>query len=389
MLSTFIAGTRLIDTGLLLNSDILKEAIHLKDFTSDRLVLRLCEKSSIESIWHNFLNDSDDDDPLSVVATCLYLFFLQIFLMSVNGDNIPPVDRIVYMWSALIFFYSLKGLPSVTKGNVAAAAFGHVFLFLNAKVKFHRGCTTEWLEHLFGNARSSNREFTTGWFTFFVDKLCRRIQDICKHDIRPPNGTKGYMASFEGFMNSIQRMLAAVEKKKNASAENELNLFESQMESGSYTGLHDIKYRKFKVQTNDLGVDVTVPVDKHAKSVAEQTAPELIPILNKASAAMRKLLALFGVTKFPSFAENMKDLNDLRDAYFRVCDSVCQRKLTQMGLGKRSSISREESKEELGDGAPTQKGGLGCSVSPGKLSTLLPHICSSLLLHVILYYIAL
>ena len=70
-----------------------------------------------------------------------------------------------------------------------------------------RLCTTEPVEHYFGNVRQWKREFTVMEFLHYVEKLEISFAQMTKHDIKGSSAKKGYMSGLKGFVEKITMML--------------------------------------------------------------------------------------------------------------------------------------------------------------------------------------
>lgn len=85
------AGHALIDTGLLLMTDINKELVQITDYTSDGLVTELCSAKTLQSMLTQLQGEEGDH----VAALDLTLYFIHIALLAVNSkENIPASERI-------------------------------------------------------------------------------------------------------------------------------------------------------------------------------------------------------------------------------------------------------------------------------------------------------
>ena len=301
----FSIGTMHFDKGLFALTDIPFPLYNVSDYTSDALVLKLASRDSILQLFA--LRQKGHE----VAPIVLYLLFLRLYLMGVNGDNIPRQDRVIYLWSSLLYLTSVNGLADVTKSNLLKGVFGMIFLTYTKGVKCLRLATTEGLEHKFGEARQRNREFSASWFLYYVLKLARRMDAIAQYNLKSSHSSKGYGATSQGFQDAV---------RKDASRGTCSDSFDTAEEI--------------------LEVDFTQPL-------VFQIAPLLIPILNKVTPAMKNLLTLFGVKDFNPLFGDLTSSADLHKMYYAFMDSVTRRKLDAAGLEpSRRERTVEESKVE-------------------------------------------
>lgn len=127
-------GKYIIDTELLRLAGVAKLLWRIKDFASDLLVLKLASYDTVDK-----LSSLVNEDPGSVGVLCATLFFMRARLCAVNSKTLGCRDRMVLMWSAMLWHTSLgysstfktnqaNMLPS--KRNCVVEAIGFMFLFV-------------------------------------------------------------------------------------------------------------------------------------------------------------------------------------------------------------------------------------------------------------------
>eukprot|EP00918_Siedleckia_nematoides_P101514 GHVU01221756.1.p1 GENE.GHVU01221756.1~~GHVU01221756.1.p1 ORF type:complete len:529 (+),score=56.22 GHVU01221756.1:54-1589(+) len=194
--SIITMGNGLVDPGLLMAAGIKKDLYQVSDFASDGIVLQLCSGATMGKLQALL----PYEDVISVLVTALTLFFIRIFLVGVN-TKLLIVDRPCLLWSALIWLTSLRGLNVTTKRNVATSIIGCVFLCLQRGIRAPRLCTTEPLEHTFGNLRQRRREFTVKELIEHMSRLETSFKNMTLHDIKVGGGGEGVY----GWVPGVQR----------------------------------------------------------------------------------------------------------------------------------------------------------------------------------------
>ena len=79
-------------------------------FASDRLLLELFSFESTHKIKIVDVTPSEDKSIIS-----LALFFLRLSLYVVNGNQVPPIHRAMFVWSAALLLNSLSGVSEISK----------------------------------------------------------------------------------------------------------------------------------------------------------------------------------------------------------------------------------------------------------------------------------
>ena len=75
----------------------------------------------------------------------------------------------------VIWFTSIGGAFVITKRNLVAEVVSFVFIVMCSDITKPRYCTSEPVEHFFGQLRTMIREFTSMEFAQLVEKLNRRL----------------------------------------------------------------------------------------------------------------------------------------------------------------------------------------------------------------------
>ena len=95
---------------------------------------------------------------------------MHLQLYSVNGKSISSSHRVVYLWCSMLWLTSICGASIITKRNVVSAIIPLIFLCIRDDVQHSRFCTSEAIEHTFGNNRLICREFTVLNFCQLIEK---------------------------------------------------------------------------------------------------------------------------------------------------------------------------------------------------------------------------
>ncbi len=97
----------------------------------------------------------------------------------------------------MLFFTSTSGISMTSKRNIVSETIGNLFLILQKNIKKVRHCTSETSEHVFGNMRMGNREFSVGDFCLLAEKEVRRMKTMFEGDLSPSKtANRGYSATF-------------------------------------------------------------------------------------------------------------------------------------------------------------------------------------------------
>ena len=107
-------GVILVDTGALCEAKILQELWRVKNYASDLLVLKLASAETVTALMRLLFNDPD-----SMKALCLTLFFMRTHLFATNSVGVVEENtRRMMMWSSLIFFLHIDGAHMTTKKKI-------------------------------------------------------------------------------------------------------------------------------------------------------------------------------------------------------------------------------------------------------------------------------
>ena len=190
-------GNYVFDVGILIKAGVSKELIRISDWASDYLVLNL----SSHNICEKVLNVETSDISTKCI-TLLTLCFQRAHLFAINCKQaLKNTDRVKLLWSSLIYFLHLHGVSIVTKRNWIMCVLTNSFLLMRSDVVEPHRTTSEPVEHVFGNARSIDREFTVKTWGEIVRKIHERFRLMYKNDFqRIRNKKKGY-ASLEVIAN--------------------------------------------------------------------------------------------------------------------------------------------------------------------------------------------
>jgi len=141
----------------------------LADFACDRLVLDLCSADTVSKILN-----LEDEDPVTNITLCLTLYFMRVRLFAVNcKGQLSANERIVMLWSSLVFMIHIDGAFITTKRNLINECIGLCFLIMRDDVIQPHRLTSEPSEHTFALVRTMVREFTVLDFENLVRKLDR------------------------------------------------------------------------------------------------------------------------------------------------------------------------------------------------------------------------
>ena len=104
----------LIDTGLVPIASIQQELWIVKDFASDLLVLRLASAETAIKIMSVPRVEKE-----SCLATLLSLYFMRVHLYAVNARGLNAKQRVILLWSSMLFIMQVDGIHKTTKRNWA------------------------------------------------------------------------------------------------------------------------------------------------------------------------------------------------------------------------------------------------------------------------------
>ena len=270
-----IIGHFMVDSYLLRVAGVSNDLIRPNDFASDLLVTRLAAFDTIQKlsgVGHMFGSTSEGDK--GVMA--LTLFFIRLHLHAVNGKTVPARHRVVYLWCSMLWFTSIGGASVITKRNLVAEVVSFVFIVMCSDITKPRYCTSEPVEHFFGQLRTMIREFTSMEFAQLVEKLIRRLEKMYKYGFsssRDPQ--KGYSATFRNYFN-------------------------------------------YSVDESQALMEGTVEILQDGDYVANQLWPTVSELIEYSSNLMEPFLRTLGVTNDDDrspFCRSFVSLKDLRDEF--------------------------------------------------------------------------
>lgn len=198
------------DVGLLNEAGVQKSLFVVDDFASDNLVLQLCSPKTIEKLL-----ECDSSESNNVCFMIMTLFFLRVFLISVNSETIPRMTRLRLLWMSLQFLTSLEGIHETTRQNFAKSAIATMCLVAQNNISKIRLCTSEPNEHFFGNMRCHIREFTLVDLVYYASKLEKVFCDMTTYDLKSNTSKSGYMHGFAGFASALQKLVDTCQNSQN------------------------------------------------------------------------------------------------------------------------------------------------------------------------------
>ena len=124
--TTIVSGGKAIfDVGILHLAGVLQELFRVSDYTSDVLVLQLCSSSTITKLLTLLL--TSNKDPLNTSFMAITLYFLRSYICAYNSVDLFCEVRVTMLWSALMWFSSLKGVHQQSKNNFITSCLGVIF----------------------------------------------------------------------------------------------------------------------------------------------------------------------------------------------------------------------------------------------------------------------
>ena len=273
-----MAGEALFDVSILRIAGVSPELYKVNDYTSDIVVLKLCESDTIHKLIQ--LMENGGEDPLNVAFMAMSLYFLRMFLCAFNTVDITAEARVTMLWSSLMWFSSIEGIHDLSHNNFNTVCIGGIFLCMQKRVRNLRMTTTEPLEHMFGTARSWRREFTVNEFIIYSNKLEMIMNNVINNDMKMGTSSKGYMNGFAGFASAVKNLQEKLKKE-------------------SFTG-----------EQNDLAVEVD-----YSKSISTQIEPTLIEIIERTQKPIINLLKMFGIKKVSRYCEPISSILDICGIY--------------------------------------------------------------------------
>ena len=272
-------GKYMINPSLLQLGGVSDDLIRPKDFASDNLVKALVNFGTIKKMVtaKSDCGSTRDGDKAVLAIT---LFFMGLQLHSVNGKATPPNHRVVYLWCSMLWLTSICGTSIVTKRNVVSAVIPLIFIFIRPDVQHSRFCTSEPIEHTFGNNRAICREFTVLNFCQLIEKQMRRLKLMYQHKFCPSRDPKkGYQATYADF-------------------------FEYSMSAGS------------KRDSDD-----NVHMFDDSDFIAKELWDTVRKLISHSNNLMTNLFNVVGVLReeLSPFCREFKSAEDLRDEFIKFC----------------------------------------------------------------------
>ena len=153
--------------------------------------------------------DSCNQDFQTQVTMCYTLYFQRLHLFAVNyKGRIPAEARIKMLWSSLVYFLHMDGVHILTKRNWILGVVPMIFMMMRADVMNPSRLTSEPNEHVFGQLRTMDREFTVNKFVLLVEKLERRFKSILEGKLKSSRDPqKGYAATFDTFLQTMDEAI--------------------------------------------------------------------------------------------------------------------------------------------------------------------------------------
>ena len=301
-------GNAIFDVGILSLAGVPQELYRVNDYASDVLVLKLCSSATINKLLNLLLNSNED--PMNIGFMAITLYFLRSFICAFNTIDISCEGRVTMMWSALMWFSSLKGIHPLSKNNFITSCLGGIFLATQKKVRNLRLTTTEPIEHAFGTARSWRREFTVNEFLIYCNKIDYIMKNVVEHDIRTSTSQKGYMHGFQGFANVVKEMNSKLSKK------NVPNVVDS--------------------WAVDVDYNSTVPI-------IEQISSKVVKAIKRIQGPILNLMRLFGMNDISSYCSSIDSVNDICSIY----QSMSRQHSTISNVDNRTSNRNEQNADEM------------------------------------------
>ena len=152
-------GRFMIDADLLRLAEVSRSLWRPEDFSSDLLVEALIKVENIIKVIkvESPIGSTVDGDKGALAVT---MFMMSLHSYAVNSKECKAKHRAIYLWTTMIWFTSINGVSLVTKRNIVTETMSMMFLVVRDDVIYTRYCTSEMIEHHFGNCRGDKREFT-------------------------------------------------------------------------------------------------------------------------------------------------------------------------------------------------------------------------------------
>ncbi len=201
-------GTTIIDPELLHLAGVAHDLWQVKDFASDLLILKLASADTVEKLCSLV-----DEDQGCIGVICATLYFMRARLCSVNSKSVCYRDRLILMWSSMLWTTSLgykstyktnQATMLANRRNIATEAIAFVFLFVREDIVNPRRCTSEPCEHTFGGWRTDRCEATLEETIWIEEKRQRKVNAIYDGGLSVSRDPKksGYQATWANFVTS-------------------------------------------------------------------------------------------------------------------------------------------------------------------------------------------
>jgi hypothetical protein len=275
-------GKYMVDAFLLRIAGVAMDLWRPNDFAADLPVLKLASFATIQKLSQSNSPDFGSTSEGDKGVLALTLFFVRLHLHAVNGTSVPAKHRVIYLWCSMVWLTSISGASMITKRNIVAETISFAFIMMSSDVSKPRYCTSEPVEHTFGQLRTMIREFTTLEFAQLYEKLIRRLEKMYKFGFNPsrdPN--KGYSSTFRN-------------------------------------------YFKYSVATKQPLMEGTVQLLMNGDFVAKQLWSAVNELINYSSTLMTPFLSALGVTNdnCSPFSRKFTSLTDLRDEFILYLPST-------------------------------------------------------------------
>ena len=276
-------GNALFDVGLLSLAGVPSDLYCVSDYASDVLVLKLCSSNTINKLLNLLINTNED--PLNISFMAMTLYFLRSFICAYNTADLSCEGRVTMLWSALMWFSSLKGVHPQSKHNFVTSCLGGIFLSLQRRVRNLRLTTTEPIEHAFGTARSWKREFTINEFLTYTNKIDFIMKNVLQYDIKTSTSQKGYMHGFQSFANVVKEINSKLSNKD--------------------------KQEKFDPWSVDIDY-------KSATPIVDQINEKVITAIKRIQQPVLTLMCLYGMEDISLYCDNIESIADICSIYQKL-----------------------------------------------------------------------
>lgn len=191
-------GECVVDSDLLRQAGVSQELIRPKDIASDLVVKKLVSYKSLEKLESLRDDGNNNISPNDIGALAATPFFMNLHLHAVNGNGVPAVHRVFFLWTSMIWMTTLSGVCITTKRNIVSETIAMIFLVLRSDVNKPRLLTSEPAEHDFGTTRTKKREFTACELASLSEVTQRKDDALYKGNLVPSReAAAGYGSTCE------------------------------------------------------------------------------------------------------------------------------------------------------------------------------------------------